>query len=141
MMANFHKIGMAAPDEGESTIRKSRLASGLSLFTSSGTLICCALPALLVAIGAGAAMSSLIANVPQLVWFSEHKLEVFMFAAIMLMVSGYLQWQARFMPCPTEPELAAKCMSTRKMSLRVYWVSLAIFFVGGFFAFIAPILL
>lgn len=34
--------------------------SVLSLFASSSTLVCCALPALLVALGAGAALSSLV---------------------------------------------------------------------------------
>ena len=49
-------------------------ASVASLFASSSTLICCALPALLVALGAGAALSSLVSAVPQLVVLSEHKL-------------------------------------------------------------------
>src|SRR5687767_13970932 len=85
--------------------RQTKFASILSLFTSSGTLICCALPALLVGIGAGAATSSLVSNVPQLVWFSEYKLGVFMFAAGMLLLSGILQWQARSLPCPADPQL------------------------------------
>ena len=38
-----------------------------ALLASSGTLICCALPALLVAVGAVAALSSLVSAVPQLV--------------------------------------------------------------------------
>jgi len=47
----------------------------LSLFTSTGTLLCCALPALLVALGSGAALSSLVAVVPGLVWVSEYKVQ------------------------------------------------------------------
>ena len=45
---------------------KNKLADYLSLFASSGTIICCALPALLVSIGAGAALSSLFSIFPQL---------------------------------------------------------------------------
>jgi hypothetical protein len=112
----------------------------LSLFTSGSTLICCALPALLVSIGAGAALSSLVTALPQLVWFSEHKEAVFGFAGVMLLVSGLLQWRARSLPCPIDPDLAARCMSTRRASLRVYWFSLAIYGTGAFFAFIAPLL-
>jgi len=123
------------------SLAKTKAASVLSLFTSSGTLICCALPATLVGLGAGAAMSSLVSNVPQLVWFSEHKIGVFLFAAVMLFASGALQWHARSLPCPTDPELAATCMKTRKTSFRVYVVSVAIFLVGGFFAFIAPLII
>jgi hypothetical protein len=121
-------------------ISQSRLASVLSLFTSGGTLVCCALPALLVAVGAGAALSSLVAAVPQLVWLSEHKDSVFAAAAAMLAVAGLLQWRARSLPCPTDPALAAACARTRKTSLRVYLLSLAIFVTDGFFAFIAPLI-
>lgn len=121
-------------------LKPIRFASLLSLFTSSGTLICCALPALLVGIGAGAALSSLIATVPQLVWFSEHKIGVFSAAAGMLLVSGLLQWHSRYLPCPTDPELAQVCMRTRRQSVWVYLISVAIFLVGGFFAFIAPLI-
>ena len=119
---------------------QTRAVSLLSLFTSGSTLICCALPALLVSIGAGAALSSLVTALPQLVWFSEHKEAVFGFAGAMLLVSGLLQWRARSLPCPIDPELAARCMSTRSASLRVYWFSLAIYATGAFFALIAPLL-
>jgi hypothetical protein len=121
-------------------IGQSRLASMLSLFTSGGTLVCCALPALLVAVGAGAALSSLVTAVPQLVWLSEHKEGIFAAAAAMLTVAGLLQWRARNLPCPADPLLATACTSTRKTSLRIYLLSLAIFLIGGFFAFIAPLI-
>lgn len=123
------------------SLKQTKVASVLSLFTSGGTLICCALPALLVGIGAGAAMSSLVSNVPQLVWFSEHKVGVFIFAALMLLLSGVMQWRARSLPCPADPALAATCIATRKTSLKVYVFSVLIFLTGGFFAFIAPLML
>ena len=122
------------------SLKQTKAASVLSLFTSSGTLICCTLPALLVGIGAGAAMSSLVSTIPQLVWFSEHKVGVFIVAAVMLVISGAMQWRARSLPCPVDPILAATCMATRKTSLRVYVFSVVIFLIGGFFAFIAPLI-
>ena len=121
-------------------LRQSKLASVLSLFSSGSTLLCCALPALLVALGAGAALSSLVSAVPQIVWLSEHKVGLFVGAAAMLALSGYLQWRARNLPCPADPALAAACARTRRVSLRVYWVSVMIYLAGGFFAFIAPLL-
>lgn len=133
-MASHHQVEMTH-------LKHTKLASMFSLFTSGGTLICCALPALLVGIGAGAAMSSLVTNVPQLVWFSEHKVEVFLFAALILLLSGGLQWRARRLPCPADPALAAACMATRKVSWRVYLFSVLIFLIGGFFAFVAPFLI
>lgn len=134
------QLNVSQPHEF-STLIKTKAASVLSLFTSSGTLICCALPATLVGLGAGAAMSSLVSNVPQLVWFSEHKLGVFLFAGLMLIISGVMQWQARTLPCPADPQLAETCLSTRKTSFRVYIFALVIFAIGGFFAFIAPLIL
>jgi len=128
-------------DAEMANLQKTKAASFLSLFTSSGTLICCALPATLVGLGAGAAMSSLVSNVPQLVWFSEHKIGVFLFAGIMLVLSGAMQWHARGLPCPADPALAAACLQTRKTSIRIYIVSVVIFLIGCFFAFIAPLIL
>ena len=114
--------------------------SWLSIFTSTGTLVCCALPAALVAIGAGATLAGLVGAVPQLVWLSEHKVPLFALAGAMLAAAGYFQHRARFAPCPADPRLAAECERARRVSLRVYWVSLAIFATGFFFAFVAPAL-
>jgi hypothetical protein len=122
------------------SLKRTRAATALSLFTSGGTLVCCALPALLVALGAGAALSSLVSTIPQLIWFSINKTGIFLIAAVMLAVSGYLQWRAKSLPCPVDPDLAKACASTRKVSLRLYLVSVTIYLIGGFFAFAAPLL-
>ena len=132
---------MMPKDHLHPNLVKTKHLSLLSLFSSGGTLICCALPALLVSLGAGAVMASLVSSVPQIVWFSEHKLGVFIFAGIMLSISGLLQWQARSLPCPSDKELAELCNKTRVNSLRVYFFSVCIFLVGGFMGFIAPLLI
>lgn len=121
-------------------LRQGRLASLMALLASSGTLLCCALPALLVALGAGATLASLVAHVPQLVWLSEHKDAVFLLATVMLAAAGYMQWHARSLPCPTDPTLASACLRTRRTSLAVYALSVAIYLTGAFFAFIAPLI-
>jgi hypothetical protein len=113
----------------------------ISLFTSTGTLICCALPAMLVAVGAGAALSTLISVVPGLVWVSQYKEVVFGVAGAMLAVSGWLQWQSRFAPCPVDPTQRDACLRARKTSARVYLASVTIYVVGGFFAFLLPLLI
>ena len=118
----------------------SARTSWLSLFASSGTLLCCALPALLVALGAGAALSSLVAVVPGLVWVSEYKEVVFAFAGLMLVASGVLQWKNRFAPCPTDAALRQTCMRIRKKSAQIYLGSVATYLVGGWFAFVQPLL-
>lgn len=124
-----------------SAVKTAQKANILSLFTSGSTLICCALPATLVAIGSAATLASLVSNFPQLIWISEHKPLVFGLAGAMLAIAGYFQWQARNAPCPADPKLAAVCTKTRKNAVRIYWLSVGIFAVGAFFAFIAPLLI
>ncbi|MFD1120883.1 hypothetical protein ACFQ2T_00060 [Methylophilus flavus] len=123
------------------SLQASKRLNLLTLFTSGSTLICCALPATLVAIGSVATLTSLISQFPQLIWISEHKTLVFGLAGAMLLVAGWLQWQARLLPCPADPALAALCMKTRRQSLWVYVFSLVLFVIGAFFAFVAPLLI
>ena len=60
----------------------------LRKLASSGTLVCCALPALFVTVGAGAALSSLVSAVPQLVWLSENKEPLFVCRTAQLLPAG-----------------------------------------------------
>ena len=122
--------------DGVAESRGGLWSSLASLFATSGTLVCCAIPALLVAIGAGAALSSLVAIFPQVVWLSEHKGELFVFAGLMLLGSGALQWRNRSAPCPTDPALRDACLKTRKTASTVYTVSVLFYLVGGWFAFV-----
>ena len=110
-----------------------------SLLASSSTLICCAIPALLMALGAGAALASLVTVFPQLVWISEHKTALFVFAGMMLVVSGTLQWRNRT-ACPTDPALRNVCLKTRNASQVITGLSVLAYLVGGWFAFVLPLL-
>src|SRR5438309_9731902 len=58
----------------------SGVLSYLSLFTSMGTLLCCALPSLLVLFGLGATVASVLSEAPWLVSLSHHKVWVFIVA-------------------------------------------------------------
>lgn len=111
-----------------------------SLLFASGTLVCCVLPAVMVALGAGAALAGLVTAVPQLVWMSAHKLLVFGAAGVALAGAGAMLWRARSLPCPVDPKLAAACMRTRRASAIVYFVALASFALGATFAFVLPVL-
>ena len=125
-------------DDGRRALQQGRAASWLALLTSSGTLVCCALPALLLTLGAGATLATLVAVFPQIVWLSEHKGIMFGGAALMMAVGGALQWRNRRAPCPIDPALRDACMRTRRWSSRVYALSLLLLAVGGWFAFVAP---
>jgi hypothetical protein len=119
--------------------RNAGLAAG-ALLASSATLVCCVLPAVLVALGAGAALAGLVTAVPQLVWLSEHKPLVFGSAAALLAVSGIALWYGRKLPCPTDPEAARACRSLRRTSALLYGLALASFALGSVFAFVLPAL-
>ena len=132
---------LAEAGDGRSESRQSALLAWLSLLASSGTLVCCALPALLVMLGAGAALSGLVAAVPQIVWLSEHKDWVFGTASVLMLGGGVLQWRNRTAPCPLDPDLRSACLRTRRWSLVVYGVSLLLLAMGAAFAFVLPALM
>lgn len=112
-----------------------RLITFLTLFTSLSTLMCCALPALFVALGAGAVFSSLLGIFPQLIWISEHKTMVFIVAGGFLILGGAFQWRVRNAPCPIDPQLAKACVYARRKSLIIYCLSLGLYVIGSIFSF------
>lgn len=106
-----------------------------TLLTSTGTLLCCALPAVLVTLGMGSVFAGLLSAVPQLVWLSEHKALTFGGAAVLLGLSAVLQVRARRLACPTDAAQAQACEDTRRWTGPAFWTALALFAVGTFFAF------
>ena len=111
-----------------------------ALLASSATLLCCVLPAVLVALGAGAALVGLVSAVPQLIWLSEHKALVFGLAGVLLILSAVVLWNARRLPCPTDPQLARSCMRLRTLSNRLWAVAALAYAIGTIFAFLLPAL-
>ena len=67
-----------------SAVQKPRVFGYLSLFTSFGTLLCCALPSLLVLFGLGATVASFLSAAPWLVTLSRHKVWVFSGAGVLI---------------------------------------------------------
>ena len=120
---------------------KNLIVPSLSLFTSFGTLICCALPSLFVAIGAGAVLAGLISNFPLLIVLSKYKTILFIISGTLIIFSGFLLWYNRNAPCPADPIKAKACNRLRKGSLLIYFFSLLIYSIGFFFAFIITLFL
>ena len=126
--------------DGLNETKTGYISSLLSLFASSSTLICCAIPALLVSLGAGATLASLVAIFPKIVWISEHKEAIFVLSTCLMLIGGILQWRNRNAPCPIDLKQRDACLKTRKLSQRIYWISLGLLLIGGWFAFIQPLL-
>ena len=112
-----------------------------TLLASTTTLLCCVLPAVMVSVGAGAALVGLVSAFPQLVWLSAHKLLLFIVAGLLLAGSGALLWHARRLPCPVDPVAARSCTRLRRISAALYFMSLIAYAVGALFAFVLPAML
>ena len=130
---------MTELSQANAPLRRNVGISFLTLLASGGTLICCVLPAVMVALGAGAALAGLVSAVPQLIWLSEHKAAVFGVAFAMLALSGLLLWRARSLPCPADPALAHACMRLRRISVMLWSFALLCTVVGSVFAFVLPL--
>ncbi len=117
---------------------RQALGPGLALFLSTGTLVCCALPALFIMLGMGAVFAGLVSAVPQIIWLSQYKLYVFAGAGVALGFAWFMRWRSRNDPCPADPELARACARMRKIGGWALGLSIAVYLVGGFFAFLAP---
>jgi FtsH-binding integral membrane protein len=112
------------------------LSAWLTLFTSMGTLLCCALPSLFVVLGMGATLVGLLGQFPALIWLSEHKAWLFGISIAMLVVTFFIRQRAKNLPCPIEAR--ESCERTRRMSAVIYWVAVGINLFGVFFTFVLP---
>ena len=108
----------------------------LALFGSTSTLLCCALPALLISSGAGAVMASLTSAIPGLMWLSAQKNVLFIAAGTLLAISSMIGWHQRSAPCPTDPEKAAKCLQLRRLNVWLLTTSWFAYGCGLFFAYV-----
>ncbi len=100
----------------------------LALFTTLGTLLCCALPILLVTLGFGSVVAAVSLQLPFLVTLSEHKPWIFGLSGALLTLAGGLLWRpAR---CPADARLAAQCRRSRRWGRRLFWLAVSLWLVG-----------
>jgi len=130
----------------ETTQQNAPVLGYLSLFSSAGTLLCCALPSLLVLFGLGATVASFFSAMPWVVTLSHHKDWVFVISG--LLIAGNRAYvyaigpklRARGNACSLEaPET---CDTASRVSRIVLWLSVTLYFVGLFSAYaLGPILI
>lgn len=125
------------PNPNDRSLWQHTVMPVMSLFASMGTLVCCALPALLVTLGMGATLAGFIGAVPWITAVSDYKAYVFAVAGIMLALSALMQWRGRYAPCPADPVKAKACAGLRKISTGILIFSIIIYLTGFFFAFLA----
>tara|TARA_R110002167_G_scaffold365860_2_gene591692 strand:+ start:13188 stop:13652 length:465 start_codon:yes stop_codon:yes gene_type:complete len=108
----------------------------LALFTTTGTLVCCAIPITLVTLGMGATVASMVSNFPFLVILSLYKSWVFGISGSLLALSAWLMYRPG-RSCPVDPKLDALCNKTQVWNRRIYWFSVVLWCIGFFAAFLA----
>lgn len=101
----------------------------LTLFASTGTLFCCALPMLLVSLGLGAASATMIAHVPFLKVMARHEPVIFAFSFLMISISAWSVYRPG-RTCPSDPELAAQCAKADRWNKRILFISATIWLIG-----------
>jgi hypothetical protein len=120
---------------------RDTLAPTLSLLASTSTLLCCALPALLVTLGLGASLAGLVSAAPWLVALSTYKAWLFAGSGVMLGAAWLLNRRTARLPCPADKAQAAACMRLRAFSGWILGISATLWAIGFFFAFLAADLL
>jgi mercuric ion transport protein len=125
------------------TSKRSVLLNYFSLFTSLSTLLCCAVPSLLVLFGLGASVASMLSFMPWLVTLSRHKQWTFAISGILIALSFvnmyYISPRIRSKGC--SPDDPSACEEASKLSNILLWVSAAIYAIGIFVAYaLGPIL-
>jgi hypothetical protein len=115
---------------------KNKHLSWLVLFSSTGTLVCCALPILLVSLGMGATVASLVSQFPILITLSENKAGVFIFSGLLLLISIWTLYRPG-RSCPSAPDLSRLCQKSQQWNQRILWLSIIIWSIGFYAAFLA----
>jgi mercuric ion transport protein len=128
----------------ERRARRAAVLNYFSLFGSFSTLICCALPSVLVLLGMGTAVASLLSAAPWLVSLSRHKIWTFSIAGTLIAVSFVMTYviapRLRLgESCGAED--STTCGEVSKVSRFVLWGSTLVWSAGFFVAYLlAPIL-
>ena len=128
----------------ERRAKRAALLNYFSLFSSFSTLICCALPSVLVLLGMGTAVASLLSAAPWLVSLSRHKVWTFSIAGTLIACSFVMTYVIA--PRLRDGEACdandpATCGEVSKLSRVLLWGS-ALIYSGGFFVayLLGPIL-
>ncbi|HZQ90452.1 MAG TPA: hypothetical protein VFA60_01520 [Terriglobales bacterium] len=111
----------------------------LSLFSSLGTLLCCALPSLLILFGLGATVASVLSAAPWLVSLSQHKGTVF--GAAGALIAGNFIYVYAIVPRLPAPACepggnTGTCATASRATRVILWTSAALYSVGALVAFV-----
>ncbi|MDG1662984.1 MAG: hypothetical protein P8H97_06410 [Pseudomonadales bacterium] len=110
-------------------MNKPRSWSWLLLFTTSGTLLCCAMPITLVTLGLGATVATMASSAPWLITLSQFKGWMFLASGLLIALAAWVVHRSG-RSCPVDTELAAACERADVWNRRFIWVSVGIWMLG-----------
>ena len=119
----------------QETQKRNNLA-WLALFTSMTTLVCCALPILLVSLGLGATYAAMTDSAPWLITLGKYKAVTFFVAGILISGAAWFIWRPG-RACPTDPILAVQCQRVDKWNKRALVLAISAWLIGFFAAYLA----
>ena len=132
------------PSTPDRRAKRAALLNYFSLFSSFSTLLCCALPSVLVLLGLGTTVASLLSAAPWLVSLSRHKIWTFSIAGTLIAMSFVMTYAIA--PRLQQGEVCTAddpttCGEVSKLSRVILWAS-ALIWSGGFFVayLLGPIL-
>lgn len=124
--------------------KRAALFNYFSLFSSFSTLICCALPSVLVLLGMGTTVASLLSAAPWLVDLSRHKIWTFSIAGVLIVMSFVMTYliAPRLRQGETcDVDDPTTCGEVSRASRIILWGSAVIWSCGFFVAYLlSPIL-
>jgi len=106
-----------------------------TLLLSAGTLVCCALPLLLVSVGLGASVAALTSAAPWLVMLSSYKEWMFALSGLALASAAVVLFRPGRV-CPADAHLAALCARADRWNRTVLAVATVIWVIGLAAAFL-----
>ena len=116
------------------------VVSIFSLFSSLSTLLCCALPILMVVLGLGAVTAGLVSSLPFLAVLGKYKAYFFLFSGLIIASNFVLLYRNK----KTEKECLlpengeTACEKASRMSKIILWTSCVLYTMGFFAAYLLP---
>ncbi len=112
----------------------------MALFASTGTLVCCALPATIAAFAGGAAVASFVSTFPWVIPLSANKGWIFLGSGLMILFSALLVFRPKGrVACSITG--GEGCKAAGRFTKTMLGISAVIYSVGVFSAYtLVPVL-
>ena len=120
---------------------KEKSVQFFALFTSSGTLLCCALPAATAAVAGVTAVTSMLSALPWLIPLSRHKIWIFIISGLLIIISAVFTFRKQNHNPQCDIDGGEGCKTASGFSKFMFYFSLIIYLIGFFFAYLLVSLL